>query len=274
MSALAKWRYKPATLNGQPVEHSMTRTIIRFQIEDRASGASREFVRSFKEIQSALAAKDLTTAQTLLTDLRYRERRSLYEDAWFWWLYSTYLEFAKGDIEEQHDALTKAIGYEEIYLAPDMFVSAAARLFVLRVQRNDLSGALEIYKRLTSTKQVQRVKTYSEIVPKLEPTVQQIERAVASDNVLMVRGRVGPHDYWVHPLVRRTFSVGKIEGPLEHVSIRCSRRNVIFTPVTDEHTWTVPASYGDCSVYLKGMPGATFDFYEYPATAAAAAPTP
>jgi TonB family protein len=269
LAAVREWRYEPATINGKPVEQSITNSVIRFQI-DGANGASREFIASFKEIQSLLAAKDLAKAQELLTDLRDKGRRNLYEDAWFWWLQFMYLDLTNGDAEERRDALAKAIGYEEMYLPADLFVSASAKLFVLRVQAGDLGGALDAYERLTSSKAARRGKGYSEVQPQLESAVRKIELAAAGETVLSLRGRVGAHDYWVHALLRRSFSLGKIEGSLEHLSIRCSRRSVTFTPVTGEHTWTVPAGYGDCSVYLKGMPGATFEFYEYPTPA----PTP
>jgi TonB family protein len=270
MNALTKWRYKPAMLDGRPIEHAMTRSVIRFQLDDVKGGASEEFVRQYRRIQTALKDGDLPRAEELLTELRYKERQSLYEDAWFWWTRSTYLEAANGSAEEQREALTRAIGYDEMYLTPEMFVSAAAKLFVLRTRDNDLSGALEIFERLKSTKQAQGAKNYFDVVPKLESAVREIDRAVAGNQVLMVNGRIGEHDYWVHPLLRRSFALGNIEGQLEHVSIRCERRNVTFTEVTDERTWTVPESYGKCSAYLKGAPGASFEFYEYPPSAAAA----
>jgi TonB family protein len=263
LAAVREWRYEPATINGKPVEQSITNSVIRFQI-DGANGASREFITSFKEIQSLLAAKDLAKAQELITDLRDKGRRNLYEDAWFWWLRFMYLDSTNGDVEERRDALAKAIGYDEMYLSAELFVAASARLFFLRVQAGDLGGALDAYERLTSSKAARRGKGYSEVQPQLEAAVRKIELAAAGETVLSLRGRVGAHDYWVHALLRRSFSLGKIEGSLEHLSIRCSRRSVTFTPVTGEHTWTVPAGYGDCSVYLKGMPGATFEFYEYP----------
>jgi hypothetical protein len=58
------------------------------------------------------------------------------------------------------------------------------------------------------------------------------------------------------------------------VSLRCSRRNARFEPVTDQNTYIVPASYGDCGVFVKGTSGATFDFYEHPDQVAQAVAPP
>src|SRR5439155_1793835 len=54
LNAVKDWRYKPATLNGEPVEQSMTRTIIRFQLQDRSNGASPSFITKYRTAQEHL----------------------------------------------------------------------------------------------------------------------------------------------------------------------------------------------------------------------------
>jgi TonB family protein len=280
LAALRKWRYRPATVYGRPVESSLD-TVIRFEQQVGASAnplsASRKVIASFRELQSSLAARDIPKSEALLTGLRSL-KRNIYEEAWLQWYESMYLDLTKGDVEEQRTALAAAIGYDKKvrYLDPEIFVFASARLFALDVQAGDLGSALDVYERLIADEDAKPTKQYAEIQPKLEATVRQIERAVAGENVLSIRGRIGEHDYWVHRLLRRSFSLGAIQGSLDELSVRCPHRRVTFTPPRDEHTWTVPASFGDCRVFLKGTPGATFEFYELPASAdePAAAPTP
>lgn len=50
--------------------------------------------------------------------------------------------------------------------------------------------------------------------------------------------------------------------------MRCPHRRVTFTRLTGEHTWTVPASYGKCRVFVKGTPGTMFELYAFPDAAA------
>src|SRR5262249_20924918 len=45
---------------------------------------------------------------------------------------------------------------------------------------------------------------------------------------------------------------------------RCSRRNARYDAVPGEHTWTIPASCGECGAYIRGTQGTTFAFYEHP----------
>jgi TonB family protein len=266
IAAVSKWRFKPATIDGTPVDRS-TNTVIRFSIEQGVTGAmraSRAFIASFNEIQSLLVAKDVQTAERLLADLRSKEERNLYEDAWLWWLEYLYLNVTNGNAEAQRAALAKAVGYDVRYLDPDLFATASARLFVLRVNAGDLGGAMKTYERLTSDEEAQTTAVYAELQPQLEAIVGEIDRVVAGESMMLLRGRITEHDSWVHPLLRRTFSLSDVAGSLERLSIRCSRRTVSFSPATYERTWTVPVSYGDCSVALIGTPGTTFDFFEHP----------
>jgi len=55
-------------------------------------------------------------------------------------------------------ALSSAVGYENDYLLPDMFLAASSRMFLLRLQTNDLGGALDAFERLTTVEGSQGVK--------------------------------------------------------------------------------------------------------------------
>jgi TonB family protein len=264
LDAVRKWRYKPATRNGEAIEHPMTRTVIRFMIKGE-TGASHDFSVRYREINRVLAAGDVPKAQELLADLSDKARRNLYEDAWFWWLKYTVLAAGKtADREEMLKALSAAVGYENDYLLPDMFLAASSRMFLLRLQDNDLGGALDAFERLTTSKAAKESKDYERVVTALGANVEEIRKYITSDATLLNTGRVSPHEYWVHTLVRRSFSLGDIDGNVQALEVRCKRQQTRYQPVTDQHTWTVPASWEKCGVYVHGAPGATFKFYEYP----------
>ena len=119
-----------------------------------------------------------------------------------------------------------------------MIYGRLARLFDLDIRAGDLGGALDAYERLTSDEAAQRVDRYAAIQSNLEASVREIEKVVAGEGLLTFRGRIGEHDFWVHRLVRGSFSIANIEGSREDLSIRCPHRRVSFTPLTDEQTWT------------------------------------
>ena len=265
LAAIRKWRYTPATRNGEPVDHPMTDIVIRMQLEGEEHGASKDFVRKYKEINALMAAGDLPKAEQLFELLRNQGRRNLYEDAWYWSLRYTLLTAKNSsDTDELEKCLSRAVGRDIDYLPPDMFVSAAAHLFVLRVQNNDLGGALAAYQRLTDSKTAKKSKDFERVVALLDTNVRKIREGIATAATILNAARVGSHEYWVHSLVRRSFSLGDIRGHLQTLEVRCQHHNVTYVPVTDQHTWTVPTSWEKCGVYVKGAPGDAFKFYEYP----------
>ena len=274
LRAIEKWRYKPATLDGKPVEQSMVQTIIRYQIAE-ATGATPKFVKKYREIHDLILAKNLAEAGPLLQELEDGQT-NFYEEAWLWWMKYVYLE-ATGTAEPSvlERALRLAVGSSEKdfddYLQPDVYVQAYQRLFVVRVRNGDLSGAVTAYDQLKASKVAQRSKRYDEAVASLEPVHGEIMALVKGSSILRQAARVEENDYWVHRMLRRSFAIGDVQGGvLDVVDVRCTRANRRFRSLPKESVLTIPNSWGDCGVYIKGDVGTTFTFEEYPGAYASA----
>jgi TonB family protein len=271
LQAISRWRYSPATRDGEPVEQSMVKTRVVFQLErDGQTGGTRTFRRTYAEAADHIAAGNLDAALPLVDKLEFGTRVNLYEDAWFWWLKYSYLEASESaDNEEQIDALQLALGYEEDYLEPELFVAAAHSLFVLRVRVGDYSAARTTFLRLRDSRTAQRSERYQETIALLSPIYRQIEDAVAGTRLLVVDAKIGKHDYWVHDLLRRSFAMADVTGRIDAVDIRCERATKRYDTFPADSVWHVPQSWGNCGVYIKGEPGTTFKFEEYPPSVAA-----
>ncbi len=265
-SALRTWRYTPAKRNGQPVEQSMTRTKILFELaNDQNEGATRAFANRFKVIQKMISAHELDKAKPLVEALDHAEKINFYEDAWYWWLKYEYLDaLGTAKPEELADCLQKALGWEQDYLPADVLVEAAKRLFVLQVRSLDYSGALRTFKRLDGSKRAKDSKYYGPVTNALKPIDAKIVQLVNGNQVIASKGRVGEHSYWVHDLLRRSFSFDKVQGSVEAVSIRCKKGTATYDSWAKGSVWNIPESWGACGVYIKGTEGTTFAFYEYP----------
>lgn len=268
IDVLDNWIYEPARLNDEPVEQSMTRTRIVFKLDSRPgqlSGASRGFVRRYQEILDVINEGDFERADGMITDLRYTERQNLYEDAWFWWLRYQYLEATDGENElAMRDSLHRALGYEEDYLVPDVFVAAAERLFILQVRALDFSAAINTFERLRNSRSAQRSDYFEPTLEGLEANVESIRKAIEGPSILRTTAQIGEHGYWVHDLLRRSFSIGEIDGKVEAVDLRCRRGTIRYQTISEGNTWSVPEAWGQCGAYIKGAEGTTFGFYELP----------
>ena len=265
LQAVRKWRYSAALRNGTPVEQSMTKTRIVFELDGGRKGASPQFVKKYRAVAQLIDNGEFAAVPALLEDMESSGRVNLYEDAFFWWLKYVYLEKTKSaDTKQMIDDLRSAIGYEEDYLPADQFVVAAARLYALEVKTADLSHARSTFERLRDSKTARRSKQYTPVIEALSPSYMQIEQLIAGNTVLIAPGEIGNHDYWVHDLLRRSFSLGKINGRVDVVDVRCERGTKRYDSFPNDAVWQVPKSWGLCGVYIKGEPGTTFTFEDRP----------
>jgi len=265
LRAVQRWKYKPATQDGEAVEQAMVKTRIYFQLEGGEKGASTRFANKYRHIVRLIDDGDFAGAEPLITELEFGERMNLYEDAWFWWAKYVYLlRSGSSDTEEMRRCLQRAVGYEVEYLTPEQFLAAAERLVVLEARALDYSAAISTFERMRDAKTARRADAYEKVIANLQPGYEKMLEVVRGDQVLAVNGKIGEFDYWVHDLLRRSFSIADIVGRLDVLDIRCERGTRRYSSVPADTVWTVPASWGDCGIYLKGERGATFAFHEYP----------
>ena len=267
LRAVKNWEYSPAMENGIPVEQSMTKLRLVFHLgKDSIKGARGLFISKYRKISKLIEERKLDEAEPLLTELQYGEKQNLYEDAWFWWLRYVYLD-AQGSVdnEEKENCLTKAIGYEVDYLPPDIFVAATQALYKLYVETTDLGYAIETYERLLNSKTAKRSRYYKDALAAMEAHVQKLRELIAVNNILNYKARIGDHDYWTHPLIRRSFSIDGINGIVKLVDIRCTNHTERY-PLSETNTWELPDEWGECTLYVKGDQGTTFNFYEFHST--------
>jgi TonB family protein len=266
LRAIERWTYTPATENGEPVEQAMVKTQIVFQLENNTEpGASQAFVSKYRRLARFVNEGDFAAAEQLITELEFGERKNLYEDAWFWWAKYVYLSASgSSDAAEMLRCLQRAVGYEQEYLTPDMFIAAAERLVVAHARALDISSAMTTFERLRDAKTARRAENYEKAVANLQPTYDRMVEVVNGEQILVTNATVREFDYWVHDLLRRSFSLADIMGRLDVLDIRCDRGTRRYNTVPADTIWTVPPSWGDCGAYIKGEPGATFAFHEYP----------
>jgi len=277
LRAVEQWKYEPATQDGVPVEQAMVKTIIRFQLGtgagERVERASAAFVRNYQQLVRLVDGQDFEGAAVLLAAMEADQRMNRYETAWLWWAKYVYLSRASSsDLAQMRRALERAVGSEEdMYLSTDQFVAASERLVVLHAQALDVAAAIATFERLREivAKFVQenasaRASTYTQSVASLQPGYQAMLDLVKSDQLMAMNGSVGEFDYWVHDLLRRSFSLADIKGRLDALDIRCERGRRRYDSVPVDTVWRIPEEWGTCGVYLKGEPGTTFAFREHP----------
>jgi hypothetical protein len=138
-------------------------------------------------------------------------------------------------------------------------------LYVLQVQAIDFSAARRTFERLRDSAHAKKSSQHASAVAELLPTYDQIERVIAGPQRLTIKAEIGQYDYWVHDLMRRSFSLADVKGRIDAVDVRCRRGTRRFDSYPDDEVWQVPESWGECGIYVNGERGATFVFEEFPA---------
>ena len=64
--------------------------------------------------------------------------------------------------------------------------------------------------------------------------------------------------------------MANVRGRVDVVDVRCELGTKRYDSFPIDGVWQVPASWGTCGVSIKGEPGTTFVFQEYPLGARAA----
>src|SRR5690606_28244111 len=112
---------------------------------------------------------------------------------------------------------------EEDYLPADQLVAASQALYVLEVRIGDYSNALKTLERLKAARTAKSSKHYESVLTALNPSATEIAQAIHSRSLLALAAEIGKHEYWVHGLLRRSFSMANVRGRIDVVDVRCER---------------------------------------------------
>ena len=149
------------------------------------------------------------------------------------------------------------------YVEPNVYLSVMLKIFNLEMQFQRYADALETLETLEG------LDLDHGMAEKLKQFANQIEELRTADQVLAIEGKIGAAreehhgaGMWWHMLLRRTAGIEQISGSLERVELRCDWRRVKAKPEKGR-AWRIPPEWGNCSIYVFGEPGSTFQLLEY-----------
>lgn len=255
LSSIKKWKYEPAFRNGQAVEQCHTNAKYEFILDGKHQGGRASYGKRVKKVYRLISKGDLEEARLALDELSKMPRWNLYEDAWYWFVSSEYYK-ASGDTGEQLNSLRRAVAYEGVYLPPPNYVNAVSNLYVLEMKLGNYSSALKL---------AEIVANYAEEYPDVKNLLQhsnQMKEQIRNAKAISMTGKIGSHGNWCADLMRNEISFETLEGNIERFELRCGYNRQTFNIDTDL-IWSIPESWGECSIVVFGEAGATFTVTEY-----------
>ena len=262
LDAARRWRFEPATLEGEPVEQSRARIMIRFTLDPKSLGATSRFHRRHAEISRLLEEGEIERARELIAETG-EGRLNLYEVARLWML-KAILAGEEGDEAAQLAALKRATAADGAWIEDELYPGLLQAILALQIRRGDYGTALETYDHYVAAA------GNDEGLGRLREVVGQIRAAADGDAPMLIDAAIGEtpacadcSSSWHYRPLRRAFSIEDVSGKAERLEIRCDWHRYSDT-VREGVTWNIPASWGDCRVIVTGDKGTRFSFYEMP----------
>lgn len=259
LSAVKKWQYNPAIKDGEPTQQCHQAVQMDFAISGK-SGATRKFIKAYKDAEERFNAGDVDAADEALKELLAWDTLNRYENTWLLNLES-HIASKQGDVEREAQSLTRLLAsngsklFNNMVFNEDYVAYALQRKIILDAQRGYYAEALKSYTTL------QDMEAQEKRIGEIAPLISQIEESIASEQNLTVPVTIGSDGNWFHTLVRSKFAFGNIQGELDTVEVRCDTHREKFT-VAEAHVWQIPNSWGQCQVMVKGDSETKFDLIE------------
>jgi TonB family protein len=265
LAAVEKWRFEPATFDGEPIEQCRADVTIPFQLEmsDHARGPRRSFATKYRRAERARDRGDISKAEGIAAQLAELDDLNMYETSQLAIL-NAGIANDTGDDGAELRSLERALRGDAGFLDAEMRTATLQRIFVLEVTTRDYAAALDTYQELVEAADGKRVPG------PIEEKVEQIRGFAGGTDVYLVPGRIGaPHPAggdqgsWSHKLLRRTvgFGSGSLEG-IDGFDLRCDFHRAKGIPKADR-ALKIPEDWGECWIYVFGRPGAEFQVVEY-----------
>jgi TonB family protein len=243
--------FKPAERGGTPIDSSYTFKM-KFAIDDLAKEASTGFALTYRRLIKAAQGGDRPAADKALASLK---PQNLYEDA-FANLAKFHYHRQWGTPAEQRLALERAIAKEEkpTYLPKGTFAVALYSKFRLEVQASDYGSALDTWKVLDPY-------ATPEMRKDLEPVVDQLRTAQASDQRYRQPAVIPERQSWNSVLLRNRFSIVVEKGSVSEIKLRCAQQYLFFKYEPGVQ-YSIGTKKDRCGIEVVGDPGTQFNLIQ------------
>lgn len=262
VEGVSRWRYKPATRNGAPVEQSRSNVEVQFLFMDSGKGADhREFIGKYNRARGHVRDNRPDDAIAEL-ERAFLRRLNLYEAA----MGSFVLAIAYAHKEDWERALyhmRHANIMQGEYLEKAMIPHALALEVELNARTGNFSEAVCGFERLRKADAKMAAPD-----SQLGKLMAGIDAAMKGKEPLGVDARLAKHPLvddapavWRHRLLRSKFWFTQIKGEVKSYRLACAG-TAHEAPVDTETLWDVPTKAGPCILRVEGAPGATFKLVE------------
>jgi TonB family protein len=253
VSAAEAWIFEPATSDGVAAEWHNNESVIVFDLEGVPLEPSAFFLPAYREADALLKDgehdKAIKRNEGLLTT-----QTSRLGEVGLAQLQRAAIHVAQGDMHAAYAAILRATDPRVPALSPADLKVALQYRNALELELGDAAGALATFARRNAI----------EPVPENDPMAAQaaaIEQALSGDAPIAIKAKI-LDESWTHVPTRRTFAISAVTGEIVGIQVECDRRRAELEFAADTE-WTLPGSWGACTLMVEGDRDTEFVLYEF-----------
>lgn len=266
IDAVEIWRFKPAMVDGKPARQSRNQSVITFKISQGNIGANRPFSRRYEKMGELIAKGRLDEARENFHETLAGYALSLYEISNLW-AQRARLELAAGDPRALRTAVRRATISDGQWINEETHRELLALRVRAELNLGNWAAALDVFEKLVEISGEADPAVVS-LRPFIDKLVDTIDSGIALTTPAEIRreeGCISCNDSASQTLVHRQFALSEVAGKLDAIEIQCDRRRY-ESEISDVVEWHIPESWGKCRADVRGAPGTTFNFVQFPAT--------
>ncbi|SNS78595.1 MULTISPECIES: hypothetical protein [unclassified Azospirillum] len=261
LSVASRCQFTPGTLKGAPADTLNQTRRVFFQMDPPDKATDFELVKRFKDVRDYLEKGAFEKAADTLDRIE-GQSSNLYE------ISQVLSRRAALAVRQGQPVLGLMYLRQVVPNADYMAADERQALLRLRLQLElDLGLPVDAARTAALIADLGRQNGDKPLLDRLAA----LEKTVAGNAAFGVQGRLpqqcpadlcaGGRVEWVYRPSNRTISLANIQGSLDKVTARCQGKTYEARAEAGV-SWTIPASWGDCSVAVSGQPGSSFQLVD------------
>jgi TonB family protein len=255
-------KFEPATVAGRRVE-SYRSGQATFLLTQRTRGASRKFVRQWKEFSNDIGNGDISSAERRIEKITNLEDRSLYEELYLQRAWTVF-HASNGDLDAAYDHLRAIAGFYAANTPKEETIAPASTFFApLKEKYKYEVSRLMIGDAKQTLEALHEIDSEAEETKALESHFASVLEAIRGKTFL-TDGIVQPTQYsggeakWSLQLTRNKFSIEQVDGHLESVNVFCDGGGLVNLDTTPSTVFETTGVGGSCELVVTGDVGTEF----------------
>jgi hypothetical protein len=259
-AATAEWRFETPSPATEFPNHMVD---IRSEIRLGRDAASSNFMRRYKSIIRSLYDEENEEARLQVDDAYRIGGWNLYESTMLWLMMGR-VEGAEGNLAGKLECYRRALGVSNgRSLKRKDRIELLEKIFGLEDEFGQHASAMRTYRLLEA------VLDGRSPGADLKARAAEIKALLARDDPVTARARIynpcncdAGEPLWYYRPTRRTFSFANLNGNVTRFEARCDNARTRES-VQAGKSWTLPAEWGSCRIFVFGDDDAEFDFVEH-----------